>query len=242
MAEESGPHRIGGVDYPRTLQEFNDWFSSEAACLAYLRRVRWRQSFRCPQCAGSEAWLTNTGHLKCRKCRRRTSLTAGTIFERTQKPLRVWFQAMWYLTSQKSGGSALGLHQVLGLGSCQTAWSWLHKLRRAMVRPGRDRLNGFVEVDETHAGGEEEGVRGRQTEEKAIVVVAASRTGGGSAESGSNGCPTSPARVCTASSKNRSPLGRWFTRTAGRAITTSPRRATLTRSRSSAKATTRRTN
>ena len=116
LGRQSGPHPIGGVDYPRTLPEFNDWFSSEAACLAFLRRVRWRESFRCPQCAGSEAWLTNTGHLKCRKCRRRTSLTAGTIFERTQKPLRVWFQAMWYLTSQKSGGSALGLQQVLGLG------------------------------------------------------------------------------------------------------------------------------
>ena len=179
MAEESGPHPIGGVDYPRTLPEFDDWFCSAAACLAYLRRVRWRQSFRCPQCVGSEAWLTNTGHLKCRKCRRRTSLTAGTIFERTQKPLRVWFQAMWYLTSQKSGGSALGLQQVLGLGSYQTAWSWLHKLRRAMVRPGRDRLNGCVEVDETYVGGEEEGVRGRQAEDKAIVVVAAEQDGRG---------------------------------------------------------------
>ena len=86
---------------------------------------------------------------------------------------------MWYLTSQKSGGSALGLQQVLGLGSYQTAWSWLHKLRRAMVRPGRDRLNGCVEVDETYVGGEEEGVRGRQAEDKAIVVVAAEQDGRG---------------------------------------------------------------
>ena len=86
---------------------------------------------------------------------------------------------MWYVTSQKSGGSALGLHQVLGLGSYQTAWSWLHKLRRAMVRPDRDRLNGCVEVDETYVGGEEEGVRGRQTEDKAIVVVAAEQDGRG---------------------------------------------------------------
>ena len=86
---------------------------------------------------------------------------------------------MWYLTSQKSGGSALGLQQVLGLGSYQTAWSWLHKLRRAMVRPDRDRLNGCVEVDDTYVGGEEEDVRGRQTEEKAIVVVAAEQDGRG---------------------------------------------------------------
>ena len=179
MVDESGSHPVGGVDYPRTLQEFDDWFSSEAACLNYLQRLRWRESFRCPKCASGEAWKTNTGHLKCKQCRHRTSATAGTILERTQKPLRVWFQAMWYVTSQKSGGSALGLQQLLGLGSYQTAWSWLHKLRRAMVRPGRDRLQGCVEVDETYVGADEEGVHGRQTEDKAIVVVAAEEDGRG---------------------------------------------------------------
>jgi transposase-like protein len=91
----------------------------------------------------------------------------------------MWFQAMWYVTSQKLGGSALGLQRVLGLGSYQTAWAWLHKLRRAMVQPGRDRLRGCVEVDETYVGGEEEGVRGRETEDKAIVVVAAEEDGRG---------------------------------------------------------------
>lgn len=99
-------------------------------------------------------------------------MTAGTIFEGTRKPLRMWFRAVWHVTSQKSGGSALGLQRVLGLGSYQTAWSWLHKLRRAMVRPGREVLSGRVEVDETYVGGREEGVRGRHTEKKAIVVTA----------------------------------------------------------------------
>lgn len=80
---------------------------------------------------------------------------------------------MWYVTNQKSGGSALGLQRVLGLGSYQTAWAWLHKFRRAMVRPGRDRLSGTVEVDETYLGGPEGGTRGRQTEDKALIVVAA---------------------------------------------------------------------
>ena len=86
---------------------------------------------------------------------------------------------MWWLTSQKNGASALGLQRVLGLGSYKTAWTWLHKLRRAMVRPGRDRLRGRVEVDETYLGALEEGVRGRQTDAKALIVVAAEEDGAG---------------------------------------------------------------
>lgn len=86
---------------------------------------------------------------------------------------------MWYVTSQKLGGSALGLQRELGLGSYQTAWTWLHKLRRAMVRPGRERLSGVVEVDETYVGGPEEGVVGRQTESKSLIVIAAQEDGRG---------------------------------------------------------------
>ena len=97
----------------------------------------------------------------------------------TRKPLRMWFLAMWFVTSQKNGVSALGLQRVLGLGSYETAWTWLHKLRRAMVRPGRDGLSGEIEIDETYVGGPEEGKRGRQTEDKAIVVVAAEKSGRG---------------------------------------------------------------
>ena len=99
-------------------------------------------------------------------------MIAGTLFEGTRKPLRTWFQVMWYITSQKYGGNALGLKRVVGFGSYQTAWTWLHKMRHAMVRLGRDRLSGKVEVDETYVGGAETGVRGRKTEKKAIVVVA----------------------------------------------------------------------
>jgi transposase-like protein len=109
----------------------------------------------------------------CRNCGYQASLTAGTVFNDTLKPLRLWFEAMWYVTNQKSGVSALGLQKVLGLGSYHTAWNWLHKLRRAMVRPGRDRLNGIVEVDETFIGGERTGKRGRGAEGKALVVIAA---------------------------------------------------------------------
>jgi transposase-like protein len=80
---------------------------------------------------------------------------------------------MWHVTTQKNGMSALGLQRVLGLGSYKTAWTLLHKLRRAMVRPGRERLSGLVEADETYWGGEEEGAVGRWTEDKVLVMVAA---------------------------------------------------------------------
>ena len=180
MADERSRHPVGGVDYPRTLQEFDEWFPSEAACIDYLQRVRWPEGFRCPHCGAEAAWRTARGELRCARCQRQTSPTAGTIFEGTRKPLRTWFLAMWYVTSQKHGVSALGLQRVLGLGSYQTAWAWLHKLRRAMVRPGRDRLNGEVEVDETYVGGVEAKVAGRQTLKKSIVAVAVEIRGRGS--------------------------------------------------------------
>ena len=123
--------------------------------------------------------MVRTVLFRCNGCRRQTSATAGTIFQDTRKPLLMWFRAMWYVTSQKNGASALGLQRVLGLGSYETAWTWLHKLRRAMVRPERDRLSGWVEVDETFVGGLEEGVTGRQTDSKVLVVIAAQADGPG---------------------------------------------------------------
>lgn len=169
---------IPGVDYPRTFQEMDDWFRTEVGCRDYIRRLRWPGGFVCRRCgAAEEPWVTARGVLMCRACNAETPLTAGTVFQDTRKPLRLWFLAMWFLTSQKNGVSALGLQRVLGLGSYETAWTWLHKLRRAMVRPDRDRLTGEVEIDETYVGGPEEGKRGRQIENKAIVVVAAEKRG-----------------------------------------------------------------
>jgi len=166
-------------DYPRTVQEFEERFSTEEGCRAYLVSLRWPEGFRCPQCNGAKAVLVRATLFQCYGCRRQTSATAGTIFQDTRKPLVMWFRAMWYVTSQKNGASALGLQRVLGLGSYETAWTWLHKLRRAMIRPDRDRLSGWVEVDETMVGGLEEGVAGRQTESKALVVIAAQTDGPG---------------------------------------------------------------
>lgn len=115
----------------------------------------------------------------CAQCRHQASVTAGTVFQDSHVPLPVWFRTMWYVTSQKSGLSAINLWRIMGLGSYKTAWSILHKLRRAMVRPGRDRLEGVVEVDETYWGAQEDGVIGRLTEDKAIVIVAAQEDGAG---------------------------------------------------------------
>jgi transposase-like protein len=166
-------------DYPRDLLELEARFSTEDACHEYLLHLRWPDGFVCPRCGGRNYWPASRGRLVCRACRYQASATSGTIFQDTRKPLRLWFRAMWYVASQKNGTSAMGLQRVLGLGSYMTAWTWLHKLRRAMVRPGRDRLGGCVEVDETYIGGEEEGVGGRQLEGKALVVIAAQQDGRG---------------------------------------------------------------
>ncbi len=166
-------------DYPRNLIEFDERFASEEACVSYLMSLRWPDGFVCPRCGVNRAWRRARLAMVCAECRHETSITAGTLFEKTHKPLRVWFKAMWLVTSQKTGASALGLQRVLGLGSYETAWLWLHKLRPAMVRPGRDRLKGLIEVDETYVGGPEQGFRGRQSEEKSIVAVAAEEDGNG---------------------------------------------------------------
>jgi len=164
-------------DYPRNLVEFERRFCSEDACLEYLRQVRWREGFRCPGCGGTRSWRVGNGLEECCSCRRQTSVTSGTIFQDTKKPMFVWFRAMWHLTSQKYGANALGLQRVLGLGSYRTAWAWLHKLRKAMVRPGRDRIGGMVEVDETFVGAAKPGKRGRGALGKTRVLIAAQKDG-----------------------------------------------------------------
>jgi len=164
------------LDYPRTVLELRERFSTEQACRDYLAALRWPEGFVCPECEATRGWKMRRGLYWCQRCGYQVSLTAGTLFHDTHKPLRLWFEAMWYVTNQKLGVSALGLQRVLGLGSYHTAWNWLHKLRRAMVRPGRDRLTGAVEVDEIFIGGERPGKRGRGAAGKALVVLAVQET------------------------------------------------------------------
>jgi len=158
--------------YPRTFEEFLEWFSSEEDCAEYLEWIRWPQGFVCPGCGGTKAWRTDRGLWHCPGCRRQSSVTAGTVFEDSRKPLRLWFHVMWLMMAQKTGLSAKNLCETYGFGSYQTAWAWLRKLRSVMVRPGRDRLTGRVEVDETYVGGQQEGTRGRGAAGKTLVLVA----------------------------------------------------------------------
>jgi transposase-like protein len=164
--------------YPRTVMEFERQFATEEACRLYLEQLRWADGFRCPRCGGTEAWRIGRGLWLCRRCRRQTSVTVGTVFDRSRLPLTLWFRAMWHVTNQKNGASALTIQRLLGLGSYQTAWAWLHKLRRAMVRPGRDCLEGVVEADESYLGGEKSGQRGRGARGKALVLLAVQRPPG----------------------------------------------------------------
>jgi transposase-like protein len=160
-------------EYPMTFDEFIKNFSTEEQCRDYLRKLRWPNGFRCPKCGGEEYWQISDVLFDCKKCRHQTSVIAGTIFQDTRTPLRTWFIAIWWITTQKNGASAEGLRQVMGLKSDETAWAWLHKIRKAMVRADREKLSGLVEVDETYIGGEEHsGSTGRGTGNKVLVAIA----------------------------------------------------------------------
>ena len=159
--------------YPENPVELMDMFPNEESCLEYLSIIRWPDGYQCARCDEKNALKLARGLYRCRSCQYESSVIAGTLFQDTRKPLRMWFQAMWYVVGQKNGVSALGLQKALGLGSYHTAWEWLHKLRRAMVRPGRDKLNGTVEINETIVGGEKPGKRGRGADGKTLVLVAA---------------------------------------------------------------------
>jgi len=159
-------------EYPMTFDEFIKRFLTEEQCEEYLYSLRWKDGFVCPKCGNEKCWKTKRLLYACTKCSHQTSIIAGTIFQDTRKPLRNWFTAIWWVTTQKYGASAEGLKQVLGLKSYETARAWLHKIRTAMVRPEREKLSGEVEVDECYIGGYFAGITGRGSENKTPVAVA----------------------------------------------------------------------
>ena len=157
-----------------TFEEFTTQFATEEQCRTYLYQLRFPHGFVCPKCKQQgEPILLGETLYRCQKCRHQTSVIAGTIFQDTRKSLKTWFTAIWWITTQKNGASAKGLQRILGIKSYTTAWTWLHKIRTAMVNPKRTKLSGVVEVDETYIGGEETGgKRGRGSENKILVVIA----------------------------------------------------------------------
>ncbi len=162
-----------GRHYPGSVGEFGAWFATDADCVDYVEWLRWPEGSVCPGCAHAGGWRMRDGTFRCGGCSKRTSPTAGTIFDRTRTPLTVWFMACWLFATQKDGISAQSLQRALEISSYQTAWMMLHRLRSVLVRPGRERLIGAVEIDETFFGGEEPGLRGgRAKGKKSLVVVA----------------------------------------------------------------------
>ena len=157
---------------PKNQIEFERMFTTEEQCLDYLKELRFPKGYSCRKCQHDEYWLNNRGIMVCKNCKNELSITSGTIFHRSKLPLVVIFRALWWMVAQKNGVSAVGIQRVLGLGSYRTAWVWLHKFRRLMVFPDRNKLSGKIEVDETLVGGKKSGKRGRGAEGKSLVVIA----------------------------------------------------------------------
>lgn len=147
-------------------------FKTEQDCIDYLVSLRWPNGFECPQCGSIRSWEKSKFRYECSDCHKETSVTTNTMFHKTTKPLLIWFRAIWWMVAQKNGVSAKGLQKILGLGSYQTAWTWLHKFRRLMVLSGRSKLQGTIEVDEVLVGGKISGKRGRGAEGKSLIAVA----------------------------------------------------------------------
>jgi transposase-like protein len=161
------------LTFPKNLREFDKIFASEEECISFLEKVRWARGFVCQSCGREKYWQILPGIRRCQGCRFKNHVKVGTIFESSRLDLRIWFQAIWWITSQKTGVSALSLQKNIGLGSYRTAWLLLHKIRNSMIQADRSLLRGEIEVDEAFVGGVRAGKRGRGAEGKQLVVIAA---------------------------------------------------------------------
>jgi transposase-like protein len=171
MATSPGAGRL----FPKNDAHFRAWFATDADCLDYIAWLRWPTGFSCELC-GSGGWQLSDGRYECAKCHKRTSVTAGTIFDRTRTPLSVWVTACWYFATDKDGVSALSLQRRLGIVSYQTAWAMLARLRAVMDDREKELLAGEVEADETFLGGHTKGQRGgREHGAKVLVGIAVER-------------------------------------------------------------------
>jgi hypothetical protein len=164
---------VAGTHYPRSAREFCCWFSTDDDCLDYFDWIRWANGSVCGQCdSEGTGWPLADRRIMCAECGARTSVTAGTIFDRTPRPLTVRFHAVWLFSIQKAGGSAKPLRRALGMNSYQTTWTMLHRLCSSLIGPGRERLVGIVEVDEAYFGGVRPGKPGTADDGRLLVGVA----------------------------------------------------------------------
>jgi len=158
-------------DFPKTATEFEKRFATEEDCRAYWIEARWGGKPACARCGSTRVWTIREGTtLECAECDHQTSLTAGTVLEKTHKPLKMWFRAVFEISTRRTGISAMDLMRIMGFGSYRTAWTWLHKLRAALVRPEREPLGPFVQMDEALVGG-------KGGPHKELVLVAAEAGG-----------------------------------------------------------------
>ena len=163
---------VAGRDYPDTYRGFVEMFPDEAACEAYLAKLRWSQGFVCPACKSNVVPRQSTrGRLVCPRCRHRTTVSAGTIFDKTRTPLTTWFEAAWHVSTAKNGMSAKTLERTLGT-KYRVAWTMLQRFRVAMVDAERRQLSGTIEVDETLIGGAKQGGKRGRGAVKSVVVIA----------------------------------------------------------------------
>jgi transposase-like protein len=158
-------------DFPKTATEFERRFATEEDCRAYWIKARWGGKPACARCGSTYVWPIRGGTtFECRECDHQTSLTSGTLLEKTHKPLKTWFRAVFEISTRRTGISAKDLQRIMGFGSYKTAWTWLHKLRAALVRPEREPLGPFVQMDEALVGG-------KGGPHKELVLVAAEADG-----------------------------------------------------------------
>ena len=158
-------------DFPKTATEFEARFATDEDCRAYWIQARWGGEPSCAHCTSTRVWTIREGTtFECADCGHQTSLTSGTLLEKTHKPLKMWFRAIFEISTRRTGISGKDLQRIMGFGSYKTAWSWLHKLRAAMVGSDSEPLGPFVQIDEALVGG-------RGGPHKELVLVAAEAGG-----------------------------------------------------------------
>ena len=158
-------------EFPKTATDFEARFATEEDCRAYWIKARWGGKPACAHCNSTRVWTIREGTtFECADCGHQTSLTSGTLLEKTRKPLKMWFRAIFEISTRRTGISGKDLQRIMGFGSYKTAWSWLHKLRAAMVRSDSEPLGPFVQIDETLVGG-------KGGPHKELVLVAAEANG-----------------------------------------------------------------